>query len=246
MAGPGFSQVRPRSTLVPSSPALPSAGPLDSRIALVLSGSPGRRVLRASLLLGCAAALTGGTGSALSAQKVQLRPLAGLYLPTRISVQDRLLHVRQKIGVTVGARLTLTFNDRFDVVTGVTYIPGYATLHGAGKRIDVAATSHLLTGITGARYWLLPPARKLAWEVHTGLGVAFGGQPAYEELFESSTVSGIFGTTLRYQIAGIASLHLRIQERLYRVRFGGLDPGTSKPPLQISFGLGLPFVESAP
>jgi len=177
---------------------------------------------------------------------VQLRPLAGLYLPTRISVQDRLLQVRQKIGVTVGARLTLTFNDRFDVVTGVTYIPGYATFHGAGKRIDVAATSHLLTAVSGARYWLLPPARRLAWEVHTGLGVAFGGQPAYEDLFESSTVSGIFGTTLRYQVARIASLHLRVQERLYRVRFGGLDPGSSKSPLQISFGLGLPFVESAP
>jgi hypothetical protein len=205
-----------------------------------------RRAVRPGLLLGCWAALVGSNTFELNAQKVQLRPLAGLYLPTRISVQDRLLHVRQKIGVTVGARLTLTFNDRFDVVTGVTYIPGYATFHGAGKRIDVGANSHLLTAITGARYWLLPPARKLAWEVHTGFGVAFGGQPAYEDLFESSTVSGIFGTTVRYQVARIVSLHLRVQERLYRVRFGGLDPGSSKPPLQISFGLGLPFVESAP
>ena len=215
-------------------------------MASAISSAPGQRVVQAGLLLGCAAALAGSPSSELNAQRVQLRPLAGLYLPTRISVQDRLLQVRQKVGVTVGARLTVTFNDRFDVVTGVTYIPGYATFRGAGKRIDVGASSHLLTAITGARYWLLPPERKLAWEVHTGLGVAFGGQPAYEDLFESSTVSGIFGTTVRYQIARIVSLHLRVQERLYRVRFGGLDSGNSKPPLQISLGLGLPFLESAP
>jgi hypothetical protein len=184
--------------------------------------------------------------SQLSAQQVQLRPHAGLYLPSRLSIQHGLLHLRQKIGVTVGARLTVTFNERFDVVTGVTYIPGYATFRGAGKRIEVGTGSHLLTATSGARYWLLPPARKLAWEVHTGLGVAFGGQPAYQDLFESSTVSGILGTTMRYQIGRIVTLKLRVQERLYRVRFGGGQPGRSRPPLQISFGGELPFVESAP
>jgi hypothetical protein len=156
------------------------------------------------------------------------------------------LHVRQKVGVTVGARLTLIFNDRFDVVTGVTYSPGYAMFRGAGKQIDLGTGSHVLTGATGARYWLLPPPRMLSWEVHTGMGVVFGGQPAYEDLFESSTVSGILGTTVRYQIGRIVTLKLRIQERLYRVRFGGGDPGNSRPPLQVSFGMDLPFVESAP
>jgi hypothetical protein len=184
--------------------------------------------------------------SKLNAQAVQLRPQAALYLPTRISLQKGVLHVRQKIGVTVGARLTLTFNHRFDVVTGLTYMPGYATFRGAGKRIDIGAVSHSLTATTGGRYWLLPAARMLSWEIHTGLGVVFGGQPAYEDLFEGSTVSGIFGTTVRYQIGRIVSLQLRIQERLYRVRLGGRDPGTSKTPLRISFGLGLPFLRVSP
>ena len=181
----------------------------------------------------------------LHAQDVQLRPHVGLYLPTRISIQNRVLHVQQRIGVTVGARLTLTFNPRFDMVTGITYMPGYAMFRGAGKRIDVGTASHLLTAATGARYWLLPPARVLSWEVHTGLGVGFGGQPAYADLFESSTVSGILGTTVRYQMGRIVSLQLRVQDRLYRVRFGRPSPG-GRPPLQISFGLGLPIVESAP
>lgn len=200
------------------------------------------------LFVGLLALLVGLTvgSSELNAQEVQLRPQTSLDLPTRISIQHGVLHVRQKIGVTIGAQLILTFNQRFDVVTGVTYMPGYAILHGAGKGFEAGIGSHLLTGTTGARYWLLPPARMLSWEVHTRLGVVFGGQAAYEDLFESSTVSGIIGTSVRYQIGRILSFKLRVQERLYRVRFGGLDRGRSRSPLQISFGLGLPFVESAP
>ncbi|MFL5403923.1 MAG: hypothetical protein ACJ8BF_14030 [Gemmatimonadales bacterium] len=139
--------------------------------------------------------------------------------------------------------MTLVFNQRFDIVTSVTYTPGYATFHGAGKRIDIGTGSHLLTAATGARYWLLPPPRMLSWEIHTGLGMVFGGEPAYEDLFESSTVSGILGTSVRYQLGRIVSLQLRIQERLYRIRFGGLDSGSSRP-LRVTFGLGFPFLES--
>jgi hypothetical protein len=180
----------------------------------------------------------------LNAQEVQFHPQAALYLPTRISIQHGVLHVRQKIGVTVGARLTLSFNQRFNLVTGVTYIPGYATFRGAGKRINVGTGSHSLTATTRAQYWLLPPARLLSWEIHAGLGAVFGGQPAYEDLFASSTVTGIVGTTMRYQIRQIVSLQLRVEERLYRVRFGGTDSGSSRSPLQISLGLGLPFLDS--
>jgi hypothetical protein len=218
-----------------------------SRIASALSSALGQPAARgALLLLRCAAAFVCSRSSELNAQEVQLRPQAALYLPSRISLQNGTLHVRQKIGVTVGVRLTLTFNQRFNVVTGVTYIPGYAMFHGAGKRIEVGTGSHLLTATTGARYWLLPPARMLSWEVHTGLGVGFGGQPAYADLFKSSTVSGILGTTVRYQIGRIVSLHVRVQDRLYRVRFGSRDSGRSRSPLRISFGLRLRFVASAP
>jgi hypothetical protein len=199
----------------------------------------------AALRWGCALAFVCGQSSELSGQEVRLRPHAGLSLPTRISVKSGVLHVRQKIGVTVGARLTLTFNPRLDVVTGVTYNPGHAVIRGAGKRIDVGLGSHLLTGTTGARYWLLPRARALSWEIHTGFGVVFGGRQAYVDLFESSTVSGILGTTVRYQIGRVLSIHMRVQERLYRVRFGGQGSGSSRPPLQVSFGLGLPFLDSA-
>lgn len=197
-----------------------------------------------AILLGCAAALMGGGGSELSAQQVQFRPAASLYLPSRVSLQNGGLHVRQKVGLTVGARLTVTLTPRFDVVSGVTYLPGYATFRGAGKRLEIAAGSHLLTGTTGARYWLLPRSRRLAWEAHTVLGAVFGGQPAYEDLFESSMLSGILGTTAHYRIGRIVSFQLGIQQRLYRVGFGGRQGNSSKPPLRISFGLGLPLLES--
>jgi hypothetical protein len=191
------------------------------------------------------AALVSHPSSRLNAQKVLLRPAAGLYVPTRISVQNGELQVRQRIGVTVGARLTIIFNQRFDLVTGVTYIPGYATFRGAGKLLQVGASSHLLSASTGARYWLVQPMEKFSWEVHTGFGAAFGGQPAYEDLFEGSTLSGILGTTVHYQIRQIVRLQLRIQERLYRVRFGSLAGSSSGPPLRFAFGLTLPFLGSA-
>jgi len=206
---------------------------------------PSRSSSQRLLCLGCAATLVCLWGSELNSQQVKLRPHATLSLPTRVSLENGLLHVRQKIGMTFGARLIMTFNERFDVVTGIAYMPGVVTFHGAGRKIDVATGSHVLSGSTGARYWLLPPTRMLSWEVHTALGLVFGGQPAYEDLFESSTVSGILGTAVRYQIGQIVSLHLRIQERLYRVHFGQQEPVRSRPPLQISLGLGIPFLEAA-
>jgi hypothetical protein len=195
--------------------------------------------------LGCTAALVSSRSPGLNAQQLQFRPEAGLYLPTSISLRNGVLQVRQRIGVTLGARLTLAFNERFAVVTGITYIPGYAAFRGAGKLIHVGTSSHLLTASTGARYWLLQPGRKLSWEVHTGFGAAFGGHPAYEDLFESSTLSGILGSTVQYQIGRIVRLQLRVQDRLYRVRFGRGESGSSGSPLRFTFGVTLPFVESA-
>jgi hypothetical protein len=181
----------------------------------------------------------------LEAQVVQLRPVADVSFPTRFSFRDGSIHVRQRIGLTVGARMTLTFNDRFDMVTAVTYRPGYATLHGSGKRIELASGSHSLGGSTGARYWLLRPGPKLSWEMHSAFGLVFGGSPAYEDLFESSTVSAVLGSSLVYRIGRLVSLKLRLQHRLFRVHYGGGNPVSSKRPLQLSFGLGLPFLESA-
>jgi len=197
-----------------------------------------------ALLFGCAAVLVCGLPSALHGQQVELRSESGLYVPTRISLKDGSLHLQQKFGLKFGARLSLKFSDRFDVVTGVTYIPGYAMFRGAGKTMQLRTGSHSLTGATGARYWLLSPDRVLSWEVHTGLGVAFGGQAAYEDLFESSTVTGVLGTMVRYQIGRIVRLQLRVQERLFRARFGAGNVGGSSRPLQVTFGMAFPILES--
>jgi len=196
------------------------------------------------ILMGCTVALACGAGSNLQAQTVEFRPLADVSLPTRFSMENGTIHVRQKVGLTLGARMILNFNDRFDVVTAVTYSPGYATLHGGGKRFELATGAHSLGASTGARYWLVPQLKKLSWEVHTGVGLVFGGQPSYEDLLASSTLSAVLGTTVAYQIGRIVSLKLRIQERLCRFTFGSGATGGSSRPLQVSFGLGFPFLES--
>jgi hypothetical protein len=219
----------------------------EARCTRLTCGATARRqptARAAALLLGCAALFICSPLSDLHAQRVEFRPVSGFYAPTRISLKGGSLQVQQKLGFRFGARLTLTFSDRFDVVTGISYIPGYAMFHGVGKEIKVRTAPHQLSGATAARYWLMPPERLLSWEVHGGLGVGFGGQEAYEDLFESSVVSGIIGTMVRYQIGRIVRLQLRVQERLFRVRFGPGDPPSKRSPLQVTFGLGLPFLEA--
>lgn len=203
----------------------------------------GTRLRGCILLLGCGAA-TLVPGSNLPAQVVQLRPVADVSLPTRFSLKNGTIHIRQKVGLTLGARMTVTFNDRFDVITAVTYSPGYATINAGGKRVAFDGGAHSLGSSASARYWVCPPGGKLSWELHGGLGMVFGGQPTYEDLFESSTVSGVLGSTWVYHIGRIVSLKLKLQERLFRLRFGMPSSGSSKRPLQLSFGLGLPFLDA--
>lgn len=192
----------------------------------------------------CAGALVWGASSRLSGQEVQFRQRAGLYLPTRLSIQNGVLDLQQKIGLTVGARLTLAFNPRFSLATGLTYIPGYAVLRAAGQQFSIATGSHLLTASMGAIYWLLPRGKRVSWEIHSGLAMASGGKN-YEQLLQGSTLSGVLGTMLRWEIGRLVSLRIRIQERLYRFRWGsGGSPGAGKP-LRISFGVGFPLLQTA-
>jgi hypothetical protein len=198
---------------------------------------------RAMLLLWAAAALISVPAASLPAQTVELRPIDSLSLPTRISLQDGAIHLRQKVGFRVGARMTVRFSPRFDLTNTITYSPGSATLHGAGKRIEVKSASHSVGGSSAARYWLWPEARTLSWEVHTGLGILFGGRPSYVDLFESSTMSAMLGSVVRYQVGQIVSFTLRLQQRLLRLRFGDQDAGGSRP-FQVAFGVGFPFLEN--
>jgi hypothetical protein len=196
------------------------------------------------VLLACVAAL-GFVPSPTSAQVLQLTPYAGISSPSRISMRDGAIQLQQKIGLKIGARLTVTFNQRVELLTSVGYTPGYALVRAAGKRIELGTSAQMLSGSTGARYWLLQPTRPLSWHVDANVGVLFGGEPAYDNLFDVSTVSGALATTVRYQIGQFVSLHLRIQERLFRARFGTSTTAGSSRPLRVSFGVSFPFLKSS-
>jgi hypothetical protein len=208
--------------------------------------SYGRAVERsrsAALGIAFAAALVCGGGPQLNAQQVQIRQHARFYLPTRLSLQNGVLDLQQKFGLTLGARLKLTFNPRFNLVTAVNYIPGYAVLRAAGQRVDLATGSHLLTATLGAMYWLIPPGKMFAWEVHSGVGLASGGE-SFEELFQGSTLSGVLGTMVRCEIGRLVSLRMRIQERLYRFRLGSDESPSSSKPLRVTLGVAFPLLQS--
>jgi hypothetical protein len=192
----------------------------------------------------CSAALVFGRSSMLTAQVIQLRPVADVSLPTRVSFKNGALDVRQRIGLTLGARMTVSFSDRFQMITGVNYVPGYAVLRGTRGGLELNTGTHSLSGSTGARYFLLPPWRNPSWDIHTGVGMIFGGSPAYADLLEPATLTGALGTTVAYAIGRIVRLQMTVQQRLYRIHFGSPVAGSSKSPLQLSFKVGFPFLKT--
>ncbi|HEY8197426.1 MAG TPA: hypothetical protein VIG04_10630 [Gemmatimonadales bacterium] len=198
--------------------------------------------VRAQWLLGPGAAAIFLAAVPLQAQTIAVRPIADLSFPTKFSLQDGSLRVSQKVGFRVGARMTLTFSDRFDVVNAVSYSPGYVTLHGAAEQVDLTGGSHSIAGSTAARYWIRPPGGPLSWQVHTGVGMAIGGKPSYLDLFESSTLSAVLGTTVRYQVGQLVSFTVKLQHRLLTIR-SGAPGGSNSRPLQMRFGVGFPILD---
>lgn len=195
------------------------------------------------MLLGSWAGLASWSVPTVAAQTIELRPVTNLSLPTKFSLKDGTLHVQQKVGLNLGARMTFTFNPRFDVTTAVVYSPGYASVSGGGKRVTFSTGAHSLTAATGARYWLIPDEKKFSCQVQAGFGVVFSGLPSYEAILENSTISAGLGSTLAYKLGRVAVLKVKVQERLLRLRFGNWPTGRSKSPFQVSFGLGLPVLE---
>ena len=192
------------------------------------------------VLLGVLACLVCSRPDPLQGQRLELRPLVGLELPTSVSLRRDGLQVRQKLSAFVGARLDAIWSSRFDVVTELRYAPGSAVLRGTSNDIELGTSAHLLSLATRARYWLLPPAGRFAWEVHTGVGTVFGGTREFGGLFRRSLLSGVLGTVLRCRVVRQVSIEVQVQQRLFRVYLAGEDPGSSRRPLRVSFGIGLP------
>ncbi|MFL5491838.1 MAG: hypothetical protein ACJ8AV_10485 [Gemmatimonadales bacterium] len=194
------------------------------------------------LLLGAAAGLISASALPLEAQQIEVRPIAKFSLPTKFSLHDGTFHVSQRVGFRFGAQMNVRFNERFDVTNAVTYSPGYATVSGSMKRVQVSSGAQSLAGATRARYWIRPPDLPLAWEVHSGLGLVFGGQPSYMELLDGSTMTASVGTSVRYRFRQLVSLSVRVEQRVLRLQFGDQLGGSSRP-FRVAFGVGLPFLE---
>ena len=194
------------------------------------------------LLLGAAAGMTSASAVPLEAQQIEVRPIAKFSLPTKFSLQDGTLHVSQRVGVRFGAQMNVRLNERFDVTSAVTYSPGYATVSGSMKRVQVSSGAQSLAGATAARYWLRPRDLPLAWEVHSGVGLVFGGQPSYMELLDGSTMTASVGTSVRYRFRQLVSLSVRVEQRVLRLQFGDQLGGSSRP-FRVAFGVGLPFLD---
>jgi len=194
------------------------------------------------LLLAAAAGLISVSPAPLGAQQIEVRPVAKFSLPTKFSLHDGTLQVNQRVGFRFGAQMTLRLSQRLDLVNAITYSPGYATVNGSTKRFQISSGAQSLAGVTAARYWLRSPDLPFSWEMHTGLGLVFGGQPAYMELLDGSTMTASVGTGARYRFGQLVSFSVRLEQRLLRLQFGDQLSGSSRP-FRVAFGVGLPFLE---
>ena len=194
------------------------------------------------LLLGAAAGLISASAAPLTAQQIEVRPIAKFSLPTKFSLHDGTLQVSQRVGFRFGAQMTITFNHRLDVTNAITYSPGYATVNGSTKRLQVSSGAQSLAGASVARYWIQPRDLPFSWEVHSALGLVFGGQPSYMELLDGSTMTASVGTGVRYRLGQLVSFSVRVEQRLLRLQFGDQLSGSSRP-FRVAFGVGLPFLE---
>ena len=189
-------------------------------------------------------ALLCGPSAPLHGQQVQFRQQTRLVLPTRFSIQNGVLDLQQKIGVSIGARLNLNFSPRLSVTTGVAYVPALATLRAKGRQVALIAGTQLLTAGTRVVYWLVPADRSISWEVHSGVGIASGGE-RYRALVDRATFTATVGTAAYWEIGQLVRLSLRVQERLYRAQLGGVEPSAAGKPFRVALGIGLPFLQTS-
>jgi hypothetical protein len=185
-----------------------------------------------------------GQSAPLHGQQVQFRQQTRLVLPTRFSIQNGVLDLQQKIGVSIGARLNLNFSPRLSVATGVAYVPALATLRAKGRQVALNAGTQILTAGTRVIYWLVPADRGISWEVHGGVGIGSGGE-RYRELLDRATFSAMVGTAVYWEIGQLVRLSLRVQERLYRAQLGGVEPSAAGKPFRVALGIGFPFLQTS-
>jgi hypothetical protein len=200
----------------------------------------GENRLRVLLLLGAGVAAV-ARPCPVAAQTVEVRPVANVNFPTRVSLSDGALKVSQKVGLKFGGRMFMTFSNRFDITSAIIYSPGSATLSG-GKKFQLSSASHSLAAASTARYWIRPPGRQFSWDVQTGVGMVFGGQTSYMDLLDGSTLSAMVSTALKYQIGDVISLKVQLRQRLLRLQFGDHESRASRP-FNVAFAVGLPFLE---
>jgi hypothetical protein len=211
------------------------------------------RTLRVPSMIALAVTLA---APAARAQRLSLAPTVGLYAPTAQLVSGIVngggtVAFRQKVGLSLGGRLGLSFGSHFGISATGSYVPKslQATVSQTGITQNTAEYNNLWFGTGRVNVWLLPPSSILALGVNGGVGVVGRGETVVADDVGNqytdasrTDIGGVVGGTVGFNL-GVIGLFLSVDDYLYKPSVFeelGLKSRTQND-LQFSFGLGTRF-----
>ena len=189
-------------------------------------------------------AVGGASPHPAAAQKLELVPQLGLYIPTRVTFEGNDVRLKQKLGVSAGFRLGLRFSEHFGIHTGLKYIPSHVALTNTSTSVKTDVDAHILAANAGVDLWILPKRKALSWVIRSGLALVSRGGAAYADLTGRMDLAGVVGGALRLRLGRMLSFHGGLDDYLYRADFnsGKLRNPRLQHDLHFSFGIGIPLL----
>ncbi|MEO8635580.1 MAG: hypothetical protein ABI587_09935 [Gemmatimonadales bacterium] len=181
-----------------------------------------------------------GTSVTAQAQRLSLAPNIGIYVPTSELVKAAAgQSFKQQVSISVGARLGLTFGQRFGVEASGDYAPSDLTFSAGGN--TARTKSKIISGSGKALVFLLPAQHPIAMLVSGGVSVVNRSGAAYPT--NTTNVGGALGASLRVRVGGLLSVQLNAEDFLYHARYQGSTKASAvtQHDLHFSFGFGSGF-----
>ena len=204
-----------------------------------------RRFLSLSLAMALGLA-TLAAAQPLGAQRVNLTPSVGVYIPTTELVKavsgDEF---KQEISLTVGAQLEIWFSDRIGIQGTGSYAPSQLSFSASGASTQEGA--NIFTGSGRLSLYLIPTSSPISLLLSGGVGVVNRSGAAFQTVENKTDIGGAVGASLGFRLGRILQLRLGADTYIYNsnVLAAAAGPGAARATqrdVQLSFGAGIPLL----
>ncbi len=202
--------------------------------------------LRAILTLVALAALMDIATPAV-AQRVQLVPNIGVYVPTTNLLQAvQGEEYEQQVSLTVGGQLDFWFGNRIGVQGTGSYAPSSLSVSANGT--SAVEDANIFTGTGRLLVYLIPDSSPVSFLVTGGVALINRGGSAYEGAVDRTDVGGALGASVGFRLGPVVNLRVTADSYLYNAGVLTQVPGATpedtmlQRDVQLSFGFGIPLL----